>query len=141
MRKTPRNVFSRCTPPIGLGSLDWLSGVLVRLTPFVRLNTGESDGKSCYIEGHDQVLKERSILSQLFLRAAAMNSGGHFYEFGPFRIDVVNRLLFRDHQPLALTPKAVEILIALVAHGGQLLKKDDLIKIVWPDRVVEEGNL
>ena len=70
-----------------------------------------------------------------------MNSGRHFYEFGPFRIDVANRLLFRDHQPLALTPKAVEILIALVAHGGQLLKKDELIKIVWPDRVVEEGNL
>ena len=70
-----------------------------------------------------------------------MNSSGHFYEFGPFRIDVANRLLFRERQPLALTPKAVEILIALVEHGGQLLKKDDLIKIVWPDRVVEEGNL
>ena len=70
-----------------------------------------------------------------------MNSSGLFYEFGPFRVDVANRLLFRDRQPLALTPKAVEILVALVEHGGELLKKDDLLKIVWPDRVVEEGNL
>src|SRR3989442_12882265 len=69
------------------------------------------------------------------------NSAGHFYEFGPFRVDVANLLLFRDGQPLSLAPKAVETLIALVQHGGQLVKKDDLIRIVWPDRVVEESNL
>ncbi len=65
----------------------------------------------------------------------------NFYEFGPFRVDVANLLLFRDGQPLPLTPKAVETLIALLQRGGQLLKKDDLIKIVWPDRVIEESNL
>jgi DNA-binding winged helix-turn-helix (wHTH) protein/tetratricopeptide (TPR) repeat protein len=69
------------------------------------------------------------------------NSAGHFYEFGPFRVDVANLLLFRDGQPLSLAPKAVETLIALVQHGGQLLKKDDLIRIVWSDRVVDESNL
>ena len=69
------------------------------------------------------------------------NSAGHFYEFGPFRVDVANLLLFRDGQPLSLAPKAVETLIALVRHGGQLLKKDDLIRIVWSDRVVDESNL
>ena len=65
----------------------------------------------------------------------------NFYEFGPFRVDVANLLLFRDGQPLPLTPKAVETLVALVQRGGQLLKKDDLIKIVWPDRVIEESNV
>jgi DNA-binding winged helix-turn-helix (wHTH) protein len=69
------------------------------------------------------------------------NSAGHFYEFGPFRVDVANLLLFRDGQALSLAPKAVETLIALVQHGGQLLKKDDLIRIVWSDRVVDESNL
>jgi DNA-binding winged helix-turn-helix (wHTH) protein/tetratricopeptide (TPR) repeat protein len=69
------------------------------------------------------------------------NSAGHFFEFGPFRVDVANLLLFRDGQPLSLAPKAVETLIALVQHGGQLVKKDDLIRIVWSDRVVEESNL
>ena len=69
------------------------------------------------------------------------NSAGHFYEFGPFRVDVANLLLFRDGQPLSLAPKAVETLIALVQHGGQLVKKDDLIRIVWSERVVDESNL
>jgi len=69
------------------------------------------------------------------------NSAGHFYEFGPFRVDVANLRLFRDGQPLSLAPKAVETLIALVQHAGQLVKKDDLIRIVWSDRVVEDSNL
>ena len=64
-----------------------------------------------------------------------------FYELGPFRIDVANRLLLRDSEPLPLTPKAVDTLIALVQHSGQVLNKEELMKLVWPDSVVEEGNL
>src|SRR6202023_3147527 len=76
-----------------------------------------------------------------FSEAVMSNSFEHYYEFGPFRIDVANRLLFRDEQPLPVTPKAVETLVALVRHGGRLLKKNDLMGIVWPDRMVEESNL
>jgi DNA-binding winged helix-turn-helix (wHTH) protein/TolB-like protein/Tfp pilus assembly protein PilF len=64
-----------------------------------------------------------------------------FYELGPFRIDVANRLLLRDGEPLPLTPKAVDTLLALVQHSGQVLNKEELMKLVWPDSVVEEGNL
>lgn len=69
------------------------------------------------------------------------NSFNQLYEFGPFRVDAANRLLLRDGEPLALTPKAVETLLALVRHRGQVLRKDDLMKEVWPDAVVEESNL
>ena len=68
-------------------------------------------------------------------------SGEQFYEFGDFRIDVANRLLFQDGQALSLTPKTVETLIALVRSKGEVLNKDELLKTIWPDRVVEEGNL
>jgi DNA-binding winged helix-turn-helix (wHTH) protein/TolB-like protein len=64
-----------------------------------------------------------------------------FYELGPFRIDVANRLLLRDGEPLPLPPKAVDTLLALVQHSGQVLNKEELMKLVWPDSVVEEGNL
>ncbi|HJT66924.1 MAG TPA: transcriptional regulator [Pyrinomonadaceae bacterium] len=64
-----------------------------------------------------------------------------FYEFGAFRVDVVNRLLFHEGHSLSLTPKTVETLIALVQNEGELLNKDELLKTIWPDRVVEEGNL
>ncbi|HZS08201.1 MAG TPA: winged helix-turn-helix domain-containing protein [Blastocatellia bacterium] len=69
------------------------------------------------------------------------NSLKHFYEFGAFRIDVANRLLLRDGEPLPLTPKAVDTLLVLVRHRGEVLRKDDLMQLVWPDSVVDEGNL
>lgn len=65
----------------------------------------------------------------------------HFYEFGPFRLDPVKRRLLRDGEPIPLTPKAFETLLALVSEGGKTIEKDDLMKRVWPDAVVEENNL
>ena len=63
------------------------------------------------------------------------------YEFGPFRIDTVNRLLLRDGEPVPLKAKAVETLLVLVESNGQVLEKDDLMKALWPDSFVEEANL
>src|ERR1700716_861730 len=65
----------------------------------------------------------------------------HLYEFGPFRIDSVERLLFRGQEVIPLTPKAVDTLLALVLNRGRVLEKDELIKIIWPDSFVEEGGL
>ncbi len=69
------------------------------------------------------------------------NQGKELYEFGPFRLDPVKRLLLRDNQPVPLQPKAFETLLALVRTSEQVLSKDDLMKIVWPDTFVEESNL
>lgn len=63
------------------------------------------------------------------------------YEFGPFRIDTVNRLLLRDGEPVPLKAKAVETLLVLVEGKGQVLEKDDLMQALWPDSFVEEANL
>ena len=65
----------------------------------------------------------------------------HIYEFGPFRIDDTKRLLLRDGQVAPLTPKCFDLLLALVEHSGKVIEKDDLMKRVWPDSFVEEGNL
>ena len=75
------------------------------------------------------------------MRRVMSSSVKHFYEFGPFRLDVTNRLLLRGGEPLPLTPKAVETLLALVRNGGEVISKDDLMKLVWPGQFVEEGNL
>jgi DNA-binding winged helix-turn-helix (wHTH) protein/TolB-like protein/Flp pilus assembly protein TadD len=63
------------------------------------------------------------------------------YEFGPFRVDPRRRTLERDGTPIALSGKAFEILVALLERRGEILDKDTLMKIVWPDTVVEENNL
>ncbi|MBM3737450.1 MAG: hypothetical protein FJW39_16845 [Acidobacteria bacterium] len=62
-------------------------------------------------------------------------------EFGPFRFDRRDRTLWRDGKLIPLTPKALDTLAALIATPGRLVEKDDLIKAVWPDAFVEEGNL
>ena len=64
-----------------------------------------------------------------------------FHEFGRFRLDMSGRLLFRDEERVALTPKAVQILIALVESCGKPLGRDELLRTVWGDTNVEEGNL
>lgn len=65
----------------------------------------------------------------------------HSYEFGRFRLKVAERVLLREGELVPLTPKVFDILVTLVEHGGQVVAKDDLMKKVWPNTFVEEGNL
>jgi DNA-binding winged helix-turn-helix (wHTH) protein/tetratricopeptide (TPR) repeat protein len=65
----------------------------------------------------------------------------HLYEFGPFRVDPEKELLLRGDEAVPLTPKTFQVLLVLVRHSGQLVTKDDLMKMVWPDTFVEEANL
>ncbi len=64
-----------------------------------------------------------------------------FYEFGNFKIDAVERLLLREGQPVPLTQKVFDLLLLLVQNSGHVVEKDRLMKEIWPDAFVEEGNL
>lgn len=63
------------------------------------------------------------------------------YEFGPFQLDPPERLLLCDGQPVSLTPKAFDLLFALVDRSGHLVEKEELLRLVWPGSFIEEGNL
>lgn len=65
----------------------------------------------------------------------------HFYEFGRFRVNIAERLLLREDEVVPLTPKVFDILLTLIENSGQVVSKDGLMKKVWPDSFVEEGNL
>jgi DNA-binding winged helix-turn-helix (wHTH) protein len=65
----------------------------------------------------------------------------HLLEFGPFRMDLEERLLMRDQETIPLSPKAFETLLVLVQHSERVVLKDDLMKTLWPDTFVEESNL
>ena len=65
----------------------------------------------------------------------------NLYAFGDFRLDSQNRLLLRGEEPIALTPKAFDVLLLLIQHSGQVVSKDELMRVVWPDSFVEESNL
>lgn len=63
------------------------------------------------------------------------------YEFGPFRLLPFERLLLRDNQPVALAPRVFDTLLVFVQNSGRLLSKDELMQLVWGERIVEESNL
>ena len=62
-------------------------------------------------------------------------------KFGPFCLDLKRPRLMRDGEMVALTPKALEVLSVLVQNNGRLVEKEVLIRQVWPDTFVEDGNL
>jgi eukaryotic-like serine/threonine-protein kinase len=63
------------------------------------------------------------------------------YEFGPFRLDVDERLLMRDGRMTPLPPKVFDTLLVLVENSGRVVSKDELMQSLWPDTFVEESNL
>jgi predicted ATPase/DNA-binding winged helix-turn-helix (wHTH) protein len=67
--------------------------------------------------------------------------GSGIYEFGRFQLDPADRVLLRDGQVLALSPKGFDLLLMLVRNAGRVVLKDELMREVWPDTFVEENNL
>src|SRR5438046_8851104 len=50
-------------------------------------------------------------------------------------------MILRGDDVVPRTPKACEILLVLVDNSGHVLTKEELMKRVWPDTIVEEANL
>ena len=63
------------------------------------------------------------------------------YHFGPFALDPNKRALFRHSKPVALTPKAFDVLLYLAQNPNRVISKEELLKAVWAGSFVEEGNL
>lgn len=64
-----------------------------------------------------------------------------FYDFANFRLDISEKILLREGKPVPLTPKVFDTLCVLVENAGRLLEKDEMMRKIWCDRFVEEGNL
>ena len=62
-------------------------------------------------------------------------------EFGPFRLDREQRLLFRGSDIIPLATKIYDTLLALVESGGRVVDKEELLSQVWNGAFVEEGSL
>jgi eukaryotic-like serine/threonine-protein kinase len=75
------------------------------------------------------------------MSAAQGHTDKRVYEFGPFRLDPEKQTLVRGAEPVALHPKAFQLLLTLLRRGNEIVSKDDLMKSVWPDTFVEETNL
>lgn len=63
------------------------------------------------------------------------------YAFGPYALDPARRVLLRGSEPVSLTARAFDVLLALLERHGRTVEKDELLRLVWPDTIVEEANL
>ena len=81
-----------------------------------------------------------SIESQFNLNADKSNSESS-YEFEDFRLDGSILMLYRDDEAVALAPKVVETLLALVERRGEIVSKEEMMKRLWADAFVEDANL
>jgi len=69
-------------------------------------------------------------------------SQNQIYEFDEFRVDVSKRLLTKGlGEETPLTPKVFDTLIYLIRHRGKVIAKDELMREIWTDSIVEENNL
>lgn len=63
------------------------------------------------------------------------------YEFSGFRLEEAQQRLLYRGEPVALKPKILDLLLFLIQSRGQLVAKDDLMREIWPDTIVEENNI
>ena len=61
-----------------------------------------------------------------------MGVSRRIYEFGPFRLERAERRLLRQGAQIVLTPKILDLLLALVERSGHLVSKEELLRTVWP---------
>ena len=63
------------------------------------------------------------------------------FSFGPFVLIPDRQILLREETQVRLGNRAFEILSILVQRAGELISKQELISLVWPDTFVDESNL
>ena len=62
-------------------------------------------------------------------------------EFEDFELDPRGRSLKRGGRSVAITAKVFDALVVLAGNHGRVVEKDEMLQKIWPDTVVEEGNL
>ncbi len=70
-----------------------------------------------------------------------MATSSEVFHFDEFTLDVRERRLLRGAEVVRVSPKAYDVLVALVRQRGRLVTKDELLKRIWPESFVEEGGL
>jgi DNA-binding winged helix-turn-helix (wHTH) protein len=93
----------------------------------------------------EELVARRRRTRQMTLNSAASlatsASPVSVFVFGPFQLSGKERLLQRNGEPLAISSRGLEILIALVERPGEVISHKELIDRAWPNVVVEDTNL
>jgi DNA-binding winged helix-turn-helix (wHTH) protein/tetratricopeptide (TPR) repeat protein len=69
------------------------------------------------------------------------DASSKIYEFDGFRVEAIQHRLLYQGQQVPLKPKILDLLLFLIERRGELIVKDELMKKIWPDTIVEENNI
>ncbi len=114
---------SKCTlvPHAGLAVVTWRTAIL-------RFHCG----------GSLNVTQARTPPAEM---DSAQDVQGAPISFGPFRLFPAARAFEKDGVPLALGNRALDILMVLVEHAGEVVSHRELLARVWRGLVVDPSNL
>jgi len=68
-------------------------------------------------------------------------NGATLYRFDDVRVDTVAARVFKSGAPVALEPRAYDVLCFLVRHPGRLVEKQELLDAVWSGAFVTENAM
>ena len=66
---------------------------------------------------------------------------GERYRVGDLRVDVDAGIVTRGEDTLALSPLTFDLLVALVRHAPQVMRREELLNKVWPNEFVNDDTL
>jgi eukaryotic-like serine/threonine-protein kinase len=70
-----------------------------------------------------------------------VETGYETYSFAGFCLCPSRHALYLGDVEVPLTPKSFEVLLYLARNPGRIITKEELLKSVWSDAYIEEGNL
>ena len=70
-----------------------------------------------------------------------VHDSANLFRFGEFELRPGTRKVTRGGVEIPLPPRPFEVLAYLVIHAGRIVTKDELLTAIWPNSIVEEGNL
>jgi len=69
------------------------------------------------------------------------NSSGRLWRFADYEFDELGRELRVKGRTVELESKPLDILLQLLLHAGEVVTKEELLELVWPDVTVVDGSL
>ena len=109
---------------------EWRPGVAVL---FLTAQAGELDAVAGLDAGGDDYVTKPFRLAELLARVRAQLRRVAPAELhaADVRVDVAGRRAWQDGHALELTPKEFDLLALLVAHAGQVVRREEIMSAVW----------
>ncbi len=99
---------------------------------------GFSLGADDYVTKPFSFAQLSARINAVLSRSAQENTGETKLTAGGLEVDMRLKRVWRDGEPLALTPTEFKLLVTLMHHGGDVVSPKDLVKEVWGAQYASE---